>query len=119
MAATSYHVSTSVGLRFNGEHEVVIDLPEKPRRPPVGEQLFTPDGSRLLVTGVSGLGSRDYQVRTNVSGTHRYSLAMFPTRMVHSFEMNLPAVEWTVLQATGAEAGPFPRDPGQQWHELN
>lgn len=119
MAATSYHVSTSVGLRFSGEHEVVIDLPGKPRHPPVGDNLFTPDGSRLLVTGISGFGGGEHQVHTKVSGTHRYALAMFPARIIHSFEMDLPAVEWTVMRATGAAARPFPRDQGRQWHLLD
>ena len=116
---TSFFVSTQVGLRSEGWHEVTLDLARNPGYAAVGRTYSSPDGSKVMVTGISGTERGKPQVSANVYGTHRYALALFPLRWEHSFEMDRPALDWTLRQATNQPPAALDHAVGRQWHVLN
>lgn len=119
LVTTSYYVSTEVGLRSEGWHEVSVEMPRSPGYAAVGQSYSTPDGSKLLVTAVTRHEGK-YTLHAKVQVTHRYALAMFPTRWEHTYSMDMPSVEWTLRhQAGGLPPVPMSKAAGRQWHVLN
>ncbi|MCW1885585.1 hypothetical protein OKA04_12670 [Luteolibacter flavescens] len=118
LIVTCTYVSTEVGLRSEGWHEVTVEMPRNPGYGTVGQSLFTPDGSKVLVTAVTKENGK-HLVHAKVEGTHRYALALFPTRWEHSFAMDTPSLEWTVRQASGQSSTLPSQSGGQRWHVLN
>ena len=113
------YVSTQVGLRTEGWHKVVLELPHDPGYESVGQTFPTPDGSKVLVTAVTRTRQGKHEVQAQIHGTHRYALALFPTRWEHSFAMDRPALEWTLRQAGGMPTTPMDQGVGRRWHVLN
>ncbi|MEK7949563.1 hypothetical protein [Luteolibacter soli] len=118
LIAGSYYVSTEVGLQTEGWHEVSVEMARNPGYAAVGQSYFTPDGSKLLVTAITRHEGK-FILQARVQVTHRYALAMFPTRWEHSFAMDTPSVEWTLRQASGQPPAPLTAAIGRQWHVLN
>jgi len=118
LTTISYYISTAVGLQSEGWHEVSMEMPRNPGYAAVGQSYSTPDGSKLLVTAVTRHEGK-FTLHAKVQGTHRYALAMFPTRWEHTFAMDTPSVEWTLRQAGGLPPAPLSKAAGRQWHVLN
>ncbi|WP_193214299.1 hypothetical protein [Luteolibacter marinus] len=118
LVSAGFYVATAVGVQVEGRHEITVDVPREPIHSPVGQEIYTPSGARLLVTGISRKGSRR-QLTATIYGTHRYSVALFPTRLAHTFSMNRPSVEWTVLQASNLPIDGYPRGSKASWHEIH
>lgn len=112
------YVSTQIGLRTEGWHPVVLELPGPPEFKAVGQTFPTPDGSKVLVTEVTRAHRGKHAIHAKVHGTHRYALAFFPTRWEHSFAMDRPSVEWTLRQAGGMPPAPLNQEAGRRWHVL-
>lgn len=117
----SYFGSTQLGLRSEGALDVQVELPRKPRCEPVGQNLYTQDGTKLLVTSVTrdrtSMGTK-HVIHASVRGTHRYALQLFPTRMIHTFSMDRQAIERTLREAAGEARGEFVATD-RQWHVVN
>jgi hypothetical protein len=96
-----------------------VEVPRNPGYSAVGQSYFTPDGSKVLVTAVTRGQGGKHQLHAKVEGTHRYALAMFPTRWEHSFSMDRPSLEWTLRQAGGQGTVPLDHAPGRSWHVLH
>jgi len=118
LIASSFYISTEVGLRSQGWHDVTVEMPRNPGYAAVGQSYFTPDGSKVLVTAVTRHDGK-YVLHAKVQGTHRYALAMFPPRCEHCFAMDTPSLEWTLRQASGQSPAPLNQAVGRQWHVLN
>ncbi len=118
LVGSSIYVSTQVGLRSEGWHEVVVELPRNPDYAAVGQTYPTPDGSKVLVTAVRREHGK-HLVHARIHGSHRYVLAFFPVRWEHSFAMDRASLEWTLRQACGLSPAPLGRPCGRQWHVLN
>ncbi|MCW1924491.1 hypothetical protein OKA05_18135 [Luteolibacter arcticus] len=116
--ATSYYLSTQVGLQSEGWHEVTVEMPRNPGYAAVGQSYFTPDGSKVLVTAATRQDGK-HQLHAKVQGTHRYAVALFPVRLEHSFAMDTPSLEWTLRQASGQTPAQWIAPAGRQWHVLN
>ena len=116
---TCFYVSTEVGLQTKGWHDVVVETAGRPAYAAVGHSYFTPDGSKVLVTAVTRAKGGKHRIHARVEGTHRYALALFPTRWEHSFSMDRPSLEWTLRQAGGQASGPLETMPGRRWHPVN
>ncbi len=119
ITATSYHVCTEVGFRTPGSHELVVEVTGRPSYESVGQSLYARDGSKVLLNGISRAQGGKHEIRATVYGTHRYSLALFPTRWVHAFSMDQPAVELAVKEATAMAPESAAHETHRQWHVLN
>jgi hypothetical protein len=120
LAAGSYYCSTEIGLRTTGWTDVVVDTTKVPSYAPVGQNVYSADGTKLLVTSisrVSGENGMKHEIHASVQGTHRYALQLFPTRMVHTFSMDRKAVDRAVLEAAGVPSGQYEASH-QEWHVL-
>lgn len=113
------YVSTQIGLRTEGWHQVVVELSRDPGYEAVGQTFSTPDGGKILVTSVTRARQGKHEVQAQIHGTHRYALAFFPTRLEHSFAMDRPALEWTLRQAGGMPTAPMEQAVERRWHVLN
>ena len=116
----SYYCSTQIGLRTNGSLDVQFEAPKPPVYTAVGQNLYSQDGTKLMVTSISresGMKGSKHVIRASVKGTHRYALQLFPTRMVHTFLMDKKAVERTVLEAVGTPPGDFIAS-SREWHQI-
>lgn len=120
LAAGSYYCSTEIGLRTNGWTDVVVSTAKVPSYAPVGQNVFSADGTKLLVTSISRVAGQDgmkHEIHASVQGTHRYALQLFPTRMVHTFSMDRKAVDRAVLESAGITGGQFEASR-KEWHIL-
>ena len=114
----SYFGSTELGLRSEGWHEVSFEVPGRPSFDAVGQNLYTPDGTKLIVTAISHGKGGGHVVEANVRVTNRLALCLFPTRMEQSYALDRKAVERVVLQATGYAPGRF--EPSEkEWVVVN
>jgi len=114
----SYLGSTQLGLRTEGFLDVQVEASKLPSYAAVGQDLYTPDGTKLLVTSITrerSAKSVKHVIHASVKGTHRYALQLFPTRMVHTFSMDRQAIERTLLEAAGMPQGEFVATT-RQWH---
>jgi hypothetical protein len=114
----SYFGSTQLGLRTEGSLDVQIDASKSPSYAAVGQNLYTADGTTLLLTSITrdrATTGGKHVIHAKVKGTHRYALQLFPTRMVHSFSMDRQAVERTLREAAGEPQGQFVATD-RQWH---
>ena len=114
----SYFGSTKLGLRTEGWQQVTFQVSGKPNFDAVGRNLYTTDGTRLIVTEISlGKGS-GHRVTADVRVTNRLALSLFPTRMVRSYAIDRKAVERAVREATGYHPGKF--EPSEkEWVAVN
>ncbi len=106
----SYYGSTQLGLRTEGSLDIQVVSPKLPDYDATGRSLYSQDGTRLLVTSVErrrGPDGMKHVIHASVDGTHRYTLQLHPTRMVHTFSMDRKAVERTILEAVGVPQGEF------------
>jgi hypothetical protein len=117
LVPAGYFCSTEVGLRVRGTHAVVVDVPQTVDYNAVSRYFYAPDGTRLLVTAVNRQPGGP-RIHAEVEGTHRYTLALFPTRWIHTFSMDRPAVEHALRQAAGANPASVPTPAGRRWHPL-
>ena len=114
----SYFGSTKLGLRTEGWQRVAFEVAEKPCYDAVGQNLFTPDGTRLIVTEIRRRQGGGHLVAADVRVTHRLALDLFPTRMVRSYAIDRKAVERVVREATGQVPGRF-EPSGKEWVAVN
>ena len=119
VTAASYHVCTEVGFRTPGSHVLVVEVTGRPSYDSVGQNLYARDGSKVLVNGISRGDGAKHEIHATVYGTHRYSLALFPTRWVHAFSMDQPAVELAVKEATVMNPDGAVHESQRRWHVLN
>ena len=110
----SYFGSTKLGLRSEGWQQVTLDLPGKPSYEAVGQNRYTTDGTRLIVTEIRRGHGGGYVVKADVRVTKRLALALFPTRMVGSYAIDRKAVERTIREAAGCAPGKF-EPSGKEW----
>jgi hypothetical protein len=115
--AGSYLGSTRLGLRTEGWQQVKFEVPGKPSFDAVGQNLYTTDGTRLIITEIRRAGN-GHIVAANVRVTRRLALAPFPTRMVRSYAIDRKAVERTLREATGFTPGKF-EPSGKEWVAVN
>lgn len=114
----SYFGSTQLGLRSEGTLDVQVEASKQPSYAAVGQNLYTQDGTKLLLTSITrpdGTKGSKHVIHAKVKGTHRYALQLFPTRMVHTFSMDQGSIERTLKEATGEEPGTFIAS-NRQWH---
>jgi hypothetical protein len=116
----SYLGSTQLGLRTEGWREVTVEVSKLPSYDRVGQNLYTPGGTRVILSSITPLegnyGGR-YSIRANVRVTNRLALNPFPIRMVRSYAMDQIAVERSIREAVGADPGKF--QPSQrEWHPV-
>jgi hypothetical protein len=119
LVGSCIYISTQVGLRSEGWHELVVELPRNPNDyATVGQTFSTPDGCKVLVTAVRREGGR-HLIAARIQGTHRYALTLSPVGWEHSFAMDQGALEWTLQQACGLSPAPLGRACERQWHVLH
>jgi hypothetical protein len=114
----SYFGSTELGLRSEGTLDVQVEALKTPSYAAVGQDLYTADGTKLLLTSITrpnGTRGGKHVIHAKVKGTHRYALQLFPTRMVHTFSMDRSAIERTLREAAGEAPGAFVASD-RQWH---
>jgi hypothetical protein len=114
----SYFGSTQLGLRSEGTLDVQVDASRIPSYSAVGQDLYTADGTRLLLTSITrpnGTKGGKHVIHAKVKGTHRYALQLFPTRMVHTFSMDRGAIERTLREAVGETPEAFVA-ADRRWH---
>ncbi|WP_035612257.1 hypothetical protein [Haloferula sp. BvORR071] len=112
--------STQLGLRTEGWREVTVEVAKPPSYEQVGQNLFTPDGTRIILNSITpgdgNYGGKHF-ICANVRVTNRLTLNPFPLHMVSSYAMDQVAVERTVREAVGADPGKF--QPSQrEWHPV-
>lgn len=112
------YVAFCSGLQLSGKHELLLNVAQSPSRSTIGVTQYTPEGDKILITAVSEQGPQN-QITATVSGTHRYTVALFPTRLVHSFSMNLPVIEWSIRQAESIPTVGYPVDSDHTWHTID
>ena len=101
-----------------GWREVSFEVPGRPSFAAVGQNLYTPDGTKLIVTAINPGKGGGHVVEANVRVTHRLALCLFPTRMEQSYALDRTAVERVVLQATGYAPSRF--EPSEkEWVVVN
>lgn len=106
----SYYGSTQLGLRTEGSLDIQVEAPKLPRYDSVGRNLYSHDGTKLLMTAIErrkGPNGTKHVIHASVKGTHRYALQLFPARMVHTFSIDRKAAERTILEAAGVPQGRF------------
>ncbi len=104
----SYFGSTALGLRTEGWREVTVEVGQMPSYERVGQNVFTPDGTRVILTSIAPMGrGGSYRVTAQVQVTERLALEVFEGRMARSYAMDRTAVERTVKEAVGVDAGKF------------
>jgi hypothetical protein len=114
----SYFGSTKLGLRTEGWQQVTLEVPGKPSFAAVGQNCYTTDGTRLIVTEIRRGKDGGYVVKADVTVTHRLALSLFPTRMVRSYSINRKAVTRAVHEAAGYDPGKF--EPSEkEWVAAN
>ncbi|WP_367871482.1 hypothetical protein [Luteolibacter sp. Populi] len=120
LVSGSYFGSTQLGLRTETWREVVVEVSETPSFDSLGQNLFTPDGTRLILTSIRPAGEvygGKHRIRANVKVTERLALDVFRSRMVRTYSMDRVAVERTVREAAGLATGKF--QPSEAtWQEL-
>jgi hypothetical protein len=103
----SYLGSTRLGLRTEGWQQVALEVPGKPSFAAVGQNCYTVDGTRLIMTEIRRGKGGGYVVTADVRVTQRLALSLFPTRMVRSYSLDRKAVERAVREAAGCDPGKF------------
>jgi len=115
--AGSFYGSTELGLRSTGWREIEVKVASRPSYSEVGKNLFTNDGTKLLVTSIKRGKGAQHMIRAKVQVTERKALSLFPLRWSRSFSMDQAAAERTVLEAAGISPGAFvPSTP--KWHAV-
>jgi hypothetical protein len=120
IAIGSYFGSTELGLRTEAWREVTVEVAQPPKYDRVGQNLFTPDGTRMLVSSIQPAGENyggKYLITAQVRVTERLTLQPQRGRMARSYAMDRGAVERTLREAAGVDPGKF--QPSQrEWHPV-
>lgn len=116
----SYYGSTQLGLRTEAWRELTVELSQPPKYDRVGQNLFAPDGTRMVLSSIQPAGPNyggKYLVTAKVEVTERLALELFERRMARSYAMDQVAVERTIREAVGVDAGKF-RASQREWHPV-
>lgn len=116
----SYFGSTQLGLRTEAWREVTVEVAQPPKYDRVGQNLFAPDGTRLMMSSIRPINGNyggKYLITAQVRVTERLALQPHQGRMARSYAMDRGAVERTLREAAGVDPGKF--QPSQrEWHEV-
>lgn len=116
----SYFGSTQLGLRTEAWREVTVEVAQPPKYDRVGQNLFAPDGTRLMMSSIRPINGNyggKYLITAQVRVTERLALQPRQGRMARSYAMDRGAVERTLREAAGVDPGKF-QPSEKEWHAV-
>jgi hypothetical protein len=116
----SYYGSTKLGLRTEAWQEVTVEIAQVPKYDQVGQNLFAPDGTKMILNSIRPAGGNyggKYLITAQVRVTERLALEPFQGRMARSYAMDRTAVDRTLREAVGVDPGKF-QPSEREWHPV-